>query len=149
MASPTGDGQRMAAEITALQGLSLDQLRKEWRGRFGAPPPVRSADIVRRMLAERIQLEACGVDPGLQKELDRLVRAHERGQPLTERRASVRNGSVLVREWEGATHRVEVSDSHFRWNGRTYRSLSVIAREITGTRWNGPKFFGLREGKRS
>jgi Protein of unknown function (DUF2924) len=56
-----------------------------------------------------------------------------------------RSGTILVREWQGTTHHVTVGDEGFLWNGRTYRSLSGIARTITGTNWNGPRFFGMRE----
>ena len=58
-----------------------------------------------------------------------------------------RSGTVLVREWQGATHHVTIVNDGFLWNGSTYRSLSAIARAITGTKWNGPRFFGMREVK--
>ena len=63
------------------------------------------------------------------------------------RRAELKAGTILVREWRGATHHVTVVDDGFVWNGKTYRSLSSIARAITGTKWNGPRFFGMREAK--
>jgi hypothetical protein len=58
-----------------------------------------------------------------------------------------RNGTVLVREWQGTTHHITIVNDCFLWNGNTYRSLSAIARAITGTKWNGPRFFGMREQK--
>ena len=71
----------------------------------------------------------------------RLVRQNLYRQPLP------RTGTILVREWRGTTHQVTVVDDGFIWNGKTYRSLSSIARAITGTKWNGPRFFGMREAK--
>jgi len=83
------------------------------------------------------------------KELDRLLDQVLRGDrtemPTALTTALPRRGTILVREWQGATHQVTVGDDGFLWNGRTYRSLSSIARAITGTNWNGPRFFGMRE----
>ena len=78
--------------------------------------------------------------------LDRLAKAgSDRSAPLPQA-SSVRPGTLLVRDWDGVLHRVTTLDDGFAWNGTSYRSLSEVARAITGTRWNGPRFFGLREG---
>ncbi len=135
----------VAAEVEALRGLNIEQLRIVWRRRLRTPPPpLRSGDLMRRTLAERIQLEAFGSDPELDRQIAALVRAYERGKTPGPAKARYRDGTVLTREYDGATHRVEVMADGFGWNGTTYRSLSAIATAITGVRWNGPKFFGLR-----
>lgn len=124
-------------EVRALEGLGLHDLREVWRGRFGAPPRLRSPDLLRRCLAWRIQTQAYGgIEPGLRRRLRGEGRV---GEGLEE-------GGRIVREWRGQRHEVEVVDGGYLWNGRRFRSLSPIAFEITGTRWNGPKFFGLRSG---
>ena len=77
--------------------------------------------------------------------LDRLAKTgSDKSAPLPQA-SSVRPGTLLVREWDGVLHRVMALDQGFAWNGTSYRSLSEVARAITGTRWNGPRFFGLRE----
>ena len=90
-----------------------------------------------------------GLTKAVAKELDRLL-AHglSDGAIDTRRPAATplpRAGTILVREWQGTTHHVTVVDDGFLWNGQTHRSLSSIARAITGTKWNGPRFFGMRE----
>jgi hypothetical protein len=138
------ENARVADEVAALAGLNIDDLRSIWRRRFGTPPPLRSGDVMRRCLAEKIQLTAFGGDAELEARLAALVRAHRRGKPPAAARAKVGRGAVLFREYAGETHRVEALEGGFLWRGRTWRSLSEIAREITGSRWNGPRFFGLR-----
>ncbi|HEX3918856.1 MAG TPA: DUF2924 domain-containing protein [Caulobacteraceae bacterium] len=140
--------ERVADDVRALEGLNIDALRDEWRRRFKAPPPaLRAPDLMRRLLADRIQTEALGRDEELERRLATLVRAYGRGQKVSTPQPIFRPGTVLVREHQGRTHRVEVLDEGFLWEGRNYGSLSLIAREITGVRWNGPRFFGLREAK--
>ena len=142
------DHAALAAEVRALAQLNIDELRAEWRRRFRAPPPrLRGPDLMRRAFADRIQTEALGRDVELEQKLAALVRAHGRGETPKAPKATFRPGTLLTREHQGVTHRVEVLEAGFRWQGRDYRSLSEIAREITGVRWNGPRFFGLREPK--
>ena len=135
----------VSAEVEALEGLGVDALRDGWRARFGEPPPIRSADLLRRLLAERLQMVAMARDTRLERELDQLVRAYRRGAPVAAPKARFSPGVILVREHAGQRHRVEVVEDGFLWGGRRWTSLSQIAREITGVRWNGPRFFGLRE----
>ena len=85
-----------------------------------------------------------GVDADLRRDLDRLVRNYQAGRPLAPLGPRLGAGVLLVREWQGKTHRVEVTADGYAWNGQQFTSLSVIARAITGSRWNGPRFFGLR-----
>ena len=143
--NPGSEIGRVAAEVAALEGLGIDALREVWRGRFNdPPPPVRAGDLMRRCLAERIQEEAFGKDLELERDLAKLARAHRPGKPLSSPRPRIRIGTRLVREHDGETHTVDVNAEGFLWRGKAYKSLSVIAREITGVRWNGPRFFGLR-----
>jgi len=145
---------RVAAEVAALKGLRINALRAIWRSsRFGPCPPIRAGDLLRRFLAEKIQQEAFGQDPKLRRTLDRLAKSHQpgkRSQAKSPPRSATKGavaapGAVLIREWEGVTHRVDAVQGGFVWNGQTYRSLSKITRLITGTNWNGPAFFGLRQ----
>ena len=144
------DEAALAAEVRALKALNIGGLRDEWRRRYRAPPPaLRAPDLMRRLLADRIQTEAFGRDEVLERRLAALVRGYGRGESPRAPQPIFRPGTVLVREHQGRTHRVEVLAEGFLWEGRTYKSLSEIARAITGVRWNGPRFFGLREPKTS
>jgi hypothetical protein len=102
-----------------------------------------------QVLAYRLQADHLGdLDTESQRLLDRSVSAEDAGQRavnLGRRNAKLRPGTVLGREWNGRMQRVTVLTDSFSWNGKTYPSLSKAAFAITGTRWNGPKFFGLRD----
>jgi hypothetical protein len=130
------------AEIDHVRSLGIDELRKLWRLMFGASPAKGlSKDIIARMIAYRLQEEAFGgLDRETVKLLDRLARGGKRNG-LNRR---LKAGTVLVREYQGERHTVTVVPGGFLWQGSTYLSLSAIARAITGTAWNGPRFFGLR-----
>lgn len=140
---------RVDAELAHLQTLDLDGLRARWRSVFGRTAPAHlPKPLLLRILAYRLQVERFGdVDPATARLLDRVAR--EKGKdrsasvPLADRDA-VKPGAILVREWEGQLHRVMALADGYVWNGSTYQSLSQVARAITGTRWNGPRFFGLR-----
>lgn len=129
--------------LQALPSMNIDALRRLWRDHFGEPPPLRSGDIMRRALAERIQQGAGNID--LERRLAKVASSHRTGRKPTVRTTSFKTGSILQREWQGVRHQVEVVDGGYRWNGEVHKSLSSIARAITGSRWNGPRFFGLRE----
>lgn len=120
----------------ALEAMGLEELRAQWRRMIGPPPSVRSPDLLRRILAWRLQAEVFG---GLDVETRRVLRASH-----TTVRAALQPGTRITREWQGRTHMVEVRADGFWYEGERHHSLSVIARQITGARWNGPRFFGLR-----
>jgi Protein of unknown function (DUF2924) len=127
------------AEVEALARLGLEGLRQAWRSRYGAPPPLRSAELLRLALAWRIQAAAFGgLDPATRGQLRRVGPIEVEGRALGV-------GAKLRRTWKGAVVEVEVAADGFRWNGALYPSLSAAATAIAGTRWNGPRFFGLRE----
>ena len=129
---------RITQEVRALEGLGLEALREEWRRRYGPPPRLRSSDFLARLLAWRIQAEAFGgIDPALKASLLR------KSMPVPG--PKLRPGMRLEREWKGRLEIVDVVEGGFRWRDQTLPSLSKVASAITGTNWNGPKFFGLRD----
>jgi hypothetical protein len=142
MAKPALD---IAVEIIRLESLALDQLREEWRCLHQTPPPKRlSRDIMLRGITYKIQENAFG---GLSKSILRKLQASAPSEVLPDKkrrpRPSFKPGTRLVREWHGVTHTVVILADGVEWRGQRYRSLSVIAREITGAHWSGPRFFGL------
>jgi Protein of unknown function (DUF2924) len=138
------------SEIAHLRGLDLHGLRARWRSLTGRAAPAHlSKALLLRVLAYRVQAAAFGdLDKATTRLLDRIADEALDGKPVdipVPDRAGLRPGTVLVRDWEGTAHRVMVMTEGFAWNGTTYASLSKVARAITGTRWNGPRFFGLRD----
>jgi hypothetical protein len=114
------------------------------------PPKSFGPDLLRRSVAQKMQENAYGgLSKSMQRELDRLVAVMiaQPGASLTIARRA-QSGTVLVRDWKGKSHRVMIMEEAFGYDGRTYSNLSEIARLITGTRWNGPRFFGLRRQPR-
>lgn len=132
---------RIEAEVAHLQTLDLQGLRAIWRERYGPPPKLRSPQLLRLNLAWRIQAEAFG---GLDAETKRRLRRGGAGASAADR---LQPGVRLIREWKGVPHEVVVEEGGFRYDGRLWKSLSEIARHISGARWNGPRFFGLRVEK--
>jgi len=131
--------------LASLNAMGIDELRHVWREWLGEPPPVRSTEIMRRSLAEALQLRASGVSARLDPRLARASAQHRAGRKTRLKGSTFRTGSTLVREWKGTRHQVEVTPEGYVWNGQIHDSLSKVARLITGVRWNGPRFFGLRE----
>ena len=149
VASPaTSSSTHVEAELIRLACADTNGLARRWRVVFGGRAPDLPRALLQRILAYRIQADAAG-DLGATtiKLLDRLGRGEISEIPLPELRA--KPGTLLVREWEGTLQRVVVLESGFAWNGGTYESLSKVARAITGTNWNGPRFFGLRDRARA
>jgi Protein of unknown function (DUF2924) len=138
----TADAAAIEAEVDHVRSLGIDALRKRWRLMFGATPPKGlTKNIIARMIAYRIQEEAFG---GLDRETVKLLDRLARGEKPNELNRRLKAGTVLVREYKGERHTVTVAPDGFLWRDTTYSSLSTIARTITGTAWNGPRFFGLR-----
>jgi len=135
----------LSDRLAVLAGLSLADLRLEWRRLFRAEPPRMSRDIMIRAIAYRLQeIAHGGLSNVTQRRLMTLSNQLEtagRIAPLPGPR--IKPGSRLVREWRGRTHTVCVTDDGFEFQGKTYRSLTKIARDITGAQWSGPRFFGL------
>ncbi|GEP59457.1 DUF2924 domain-containing protein [Reyranella soli] len=140
----------LTAEIARLDGLGLGALRDLWRERLGSPPRFASTELTRLWLAWELQARARGgYDPATRRWLKQLSKSSKADAPPTSAaRGALKPGAVLTREWGGVTHRVMVLEEGFAWAGQTYGSLSEIATRISGTRWSGPRFFGLKQGDR-
>ena len=133
-------------QIATLSSLGVADLRKAWTDRFRRPaPPIQSADVLLRLFAWKLQVTSFGdLDAETSSKLARLKTALARSKSTAPSPAlGLRPGSILSREWRGQVHRVLVLDQGFEHLGIRYGSLSEVARAITGTRWSGPRFFGL------
>lgn len=134
-------------QLDNVEAASKQKLLAIYREIFGREPPTAfGPDLLRRTITYRLQENVYGgLSKQIRRELDRLVRqfmAKPDAPFKTGRQA--KSGTELVRNWKGQCHRVLIADDGFVYAGATYGSLSEIARKITGTRWNGPRFFGLR-----
>ncbi len=153
--------EQISAEVAALTDLDIHELRIRWRKLFRKSAPAHLPRyLVLRIVAYRIQANAFGdLDRETARYLDRIakdyVRRRDAGEtrsrkkpppvPPVPGRQSLKPGTILIREHDGILHRVIAVEGGFLWNKTTYKSLSEVARAITGTNWNGPRFFGLRE----
>lgn len=153
---PVGTGaDQLDSEIARLRDLDIEALRTRWRMAFrqDAPPHV-ARHLLFAMIAYRLQAEAIGdLDAETLRFLKQIDLAPSKqaaiplAQAFDQRKREVSPGTVLTREWNGDQHRVTVVDGGFFWGGNAYKSLSEVAKAITGTKWNGPRFFGLRDKK--
>jgi hypothetical protein len=154
--TPRGTSQRQTIEdeIAHLRDLDLKGLRARWQNELGrAAPEHLTRYLLFRILAYRIQADRFGdLDAETNKVLQQAARP--KGRPsdvarglaeLDQRRSAPPPGTILIREWDRKSHRVTVLQDGFAWNGETFDSLSQVALAITGTKWNGPRFFGLRD----
>ena len=146
----TRDAKSLDIEIARLRGLDVKELRARWHTQFGRRPPAHlPRHLLFRILAYRLQAEALGdLDGECRRLLDRSTLPGTSGKPslaLSPTAVSIQKGTIVTREWKGRIHRVAVVADDFAWNGKMYPSLSKVAFAITGTRWNGPRFFGLRD----
>jgi hypothetical protein len=135
------------AQLAALKTAPVAALKQKWRDLFESEPPAYNRRFLESRLAYRIQeLAHGGLSPATLERLDAL--ADELEGKGSKRRSSLQNrpidGTRLIREWRGVEHSVTVRQEDFEYQGRPYKSLSAIARAITGTRWNGLVFFGLK-----
>jgi hypothetical protein len=142
------DRKAIDIEIARLRGLDVGDLQSRWHTVFGRrPPPHLPRHLLFRVLAYRLQADHLGDLDGESKRLLDLPpeAAGERAVVMASRTPTLRPGTVLGREWNGQMQRVAVLIDGFAWNGKTYPSLSKVAFAITGTRWSGPRFFGVRD----
>jgi hypothetical protein len=156
--SPTKSGQdsrldqTVLSRLAALKAMSVKELKAEWEKLIGTSAPNNSRAFLELRIAYRIQeLTYGGPDRETRRMLDLLADEVEGHARRKHQIADPRNpvtGTKLIREWDGKAHTVTVLKEGFEWDGRRYKSLSAVARTITGTRWNGYRFFGLRERKR-
>jgi hypothetical protein len=140
--------------VANLEGLDLNGLRRQWRDHLGGEAAAHlSRWLLMKVLAYRLQSDAFG---DLDKSIRRILRSgkedgvaapFDRRAPQTREGLSLKAGALLVREWNSRLERVMILEEGFAWNGQTFGSLSQIAKAMTGTNWNGHRFFGLRQGK--
>jgi hypothetical protein len=141
------DREALAAEIAGLSKLGIDELRERWKAMYGTTPSREiGRSFLTRAIAYRLQERAYGgLKPSTRRRLVRFAEENPTGS--TSEKPQIRkaqSGTILIREWRGNAHRVTRLDDGCSFNGKHYRSLSEVAREITGSRWSGPRFFGLR-----
>jgi DUF2924 family protein len=139
---------KVLAEIEGLKTLDRERLNQRWRELFAAERPPRvCGELLIKALAYRLQEKALGgLKPATRRLLESWGRKHSvPGSATPPLKTRLKAGTVLVREWHGTAHRVTVvEDDGYRFDGKRYRSLSEVARTITGSRWSGPLFFGLK-----
>lgn len=135
-------------ELNELNGTNMARLRAAWRAQIGGEPPaVRSTDLLRYLLAWKLQTrQHGGLSAKTKRRLRQLASSFDRNPDYTPPSApALKTGTVLTREWQGTRHTVTVGADGLEYAGKRYKSLSEVARAITGTRWSGPLFFGLRK----
>ena len=130
----------VARKIADLAELDRESLIARWRAAYGAPPRKLSRALMEKALAYEIQCRAFG---GLSGAAKRALRAAAASTDGSTGPRLLNPGARLIREWNGIVHEVDVSGDGYVWQGQRYRSLTAIARAITGTKWSGPRFFGL------
>jgi hypothetical protein len=139
--------EAISAEISRLSGLPLKDMKAAWSAEFRREVPKGMwRDLLLRTLAWRLQEKAFGGHDGATL---KLLEEYGKNKPGDQRCQRLKTGTVLIRDFEGVRHTVTIMPGGFIWQEKTYASLSAIAGIITGTKWNGPRFFGLREGRRN
>jgi hypothetical protein len=142
----------VSAQIESLQEMSVHDLRSLWEKVFGYQAPATAkSTFLRRAIAWKIQVKAYGgVKPETHKLLLRIAKdpSLAKSPKLSDAVPEIKPGTRLLRSWDGTTHEVIVTPQGYLWRGQTWKSLSRLAREITGTSWSGPAFFGLKSGKK-
>ena len=149
--SAAGDAS-VAAQLAALKRMTVVELKAKWEAIFGTPAPNNSRSYLELRLGYRIQeLTLGGLSRETRRTLDLLadeIEGHSRHRSIVADPRTPVVGTRLVREWDGVEHTVTVMKDGFDLQGRRFKSLSAVARAITGTQWNGYRFFGLREARR-
>jgi len=143
----TKSREAIPCKLDSLGSLPIRELKQQWRSLYSSEPPHRiSRELLTRAVAYRIQEQAFGgLKPSTRRLLERLASDARCGRPLKIAPAAPASaGTVLMRDWQGATHEVRVLDRGVLYKRKRYGSLSEVARLITGSRWSGPLFFGLR-----
>ena len=132
-------------KLTALATLSPARLAAEWQLVLKSPAPTMTPDLLRRGIAYRLQEQVHGgLKPSVVRELERIGSQSDRTAPVAVASMHIKPGTRLVRDWGGTTHHVLVDKEGFSYRDQRYSSLSEIASTITGTKWSGPRFFGLK-----
>jgi hypothetical protein len=136
----------LARELAALPNLDVTALKQRWHSLYRTEPPARiSRSLLFQAVAYRLQEQALGgLKSSTRRVLKRVAREANTRLSITEPPTRLSPGTVLVREWHGVNYRVTVLEDGALFHGKRYRSLSEVARQITGTQWSGPRFFGLK-----
>lgn len=135
---------KIDAELKSLTSMSPVQLRQSLLDLSGINLPHASPSLLRHLIAHQLQEKALGKLPVyIERELDKLGGSNDATRPTLQRRGPILPGTRFVREWNGTTIAVTATEAGFEWDSETYRSLSEIARKVTGAHWSGPRFFGL------
>jgi hypothetical protein len=139
------DHERVAQELSGISQLTREQLIKGWRlAHKRSPPKGLSRRLLEYSAAYQLQVKAYGgLKPTVRRRLRQAAGQAGKSVPVTEKSQRLSPGTRLLREWHGRTHTVEVVEDGFLYEGETWKSLSQVARSITGARWSGPRFFGL------
>ncbi len=145
------DLAKVDGEIARLVDRSTQELRRAWQRLYYTGPPLGlSRDLIIRGLADKLQQRAHGgPSRALQRRLRILATEFEKGAGSFDPNGVLKTGASLVRRWRGHTHTVLVGEDGFEYDGRRYRSLTVIAERITGAHWSGPRFFGVNKRARA
>ena len=144
------DTKALEFALALLADMNAADLRKEWVRLYRSQPPKKlSRGLLELSVAWKLQERTFGgLSAATKRQIAELTQTMATKADLTKARAvTLRPGARLIREWNGETHEVQVVEDGFLWRGKTWRSLSVIAREMTGTRWSGPRFFGVGKTK--
>jgi Protein of unknown function (DUF2924) len=143
--------ETLEREITALPKMNIAELRAKWRSRLKQPPPAHvRKQLMVPLLAYKLQEQAHGgLKPEIRRQIEKLGALYRRDpkaktNSLPTEHQSIKPGTRLLRQWNGKTHQVMVIEGGFEYDGERYKSLSAVARLITGTRWSGPLFFGIK-----
>jgi hypothetical protein len=140
------------AQLARLKHLNRGQLVERWRELYGSDPPGKISDLLmRQAIAYRLQVRQLGgLNFSTRRALERALDQHGPvGATPKCKDKPIAVDAVLIRQWRGATHQVTISENGMLYDGKHYRSLSEVAREITGTRWSGPLFFGLKSNHKA
>lgn len=135
---------RAVGSVADLTSLDRDRLKRVWEETIGSPPPLYLAsEFMARVIAQERQVKAFGGLPAVERRALRMMAEGRRSPDAAASALGPTSGAQIIREWNGRTWRVEVLPDGYRFDGKLYRSLSSIAKRITGTNWSGPRFFGL------
>ena len=145
--SSGGPAEQISAEIAAMASLGIGDLKSRWRELYDTEPPPRiSRQLLIRAIAYRLQEKVFGgLVPATRRLLERVADDLSPNHARVSQARKAAPGTLLIREWRGVAHQVTVHDDGIGYRGKRYGSLSEVARLITGTRWSGPLFFGLRK----
>ena len=146
------DSDKLLSQLDQLGQLNAEELLKQWQASFGVAPPRKlRASLLVQGIAYRMQEKALGgLKPATLRLLERIADDTAAGRQVSvpSEKSRVSTGTVLMREWHGKKHQVTVLDDGFLYRTKRFRSLSQIARLITGARWSGPLFFGLKSSRK-